>query len=218
MNDSNARKVLPALRHMPVPILSDALDRLGIEGAMANIEMLNPKVERMAGIARTIQQSPIRGDRKPGEFHVRHVEMTDAHLGEDDVVVIGVLEDCGASSWGHLLSLRSRMLKAAGTVTDGTIRDPAEIAELGYPVFYSGRVCPVGSKYRLETIAFDEPIVCARVLVRPGDIIVGDASGVVVIPPDRIDEVIKIANEILTWEEETARRISQGGPLRKPAP
>jgi regulator of RNase E activity RraA len=218
MNDNNARKALSALRNMPVPILSDALDRLGIEGAMANIQILDPKIGRMAGLARTIQQSPIGGDRKPGEFNVRHVEMTDAHLGEDDVIVIGVVKDCGASSWGHLLSLRSRALKAAGTVTDGTIRDPVEIAETGYPVFYSGRVCPVGSKYRLETIAFDEPIVCAGVLVRPGDAIVGDGSGVVVIPPDRLDEVTKIAGEILKWEEETARRISEGGPLRKPAP
>jgi regulator of RNase E activity RraA len=202
---------------MPVPILSDALDRLGIEGAMAGIEILDAKMGRMAGIARTIQQSPIGGSRKRGEFNVRHVEMTDAHLREDDALVIGVIGDCGASSWGHLLSLRSRMLKAAGTITDGTVRDPTEIAEVGYPVFYSGRVCPVGSKYRLETVAFDEPIVCAGVLVRPGDVIVGDSSGVVVIPPDRLDEVIKIANEILEWEEETARRISAGGPLRKPA-
>ena len=73
----------------------------------------------------------------------------------------------------------------------------------------------MGSKYRLETIALDQPILCAGVLVRPGDVVVGDSSGVVVIPPDQVDAVIKIAGEILEWEEETARRISAGGPLRK---
>lgn len=205
---------LPALRALPTPNLSDALDRLGLDGAMFGVGPIRPYTNRMAGYARTVQQGPRQPDAEPGRGYARHVELVDQDLGQDDVVVIAISGGRPASSFGYLLSLRGQARGAAGLVIDGPVRDPAEICQLDFPVFRQPTFCAAGSKLRLATLGIDVPVICGGVSVAPGAIVVGDDSGVVVVPLDRADEVIAAAREIAAAEIELTTRLANGGSFR----
>lgn len=201
------------LAELPTANLSDALDALGLTGTMGGISPLwGRSPYRMVGTARTALQAPRRIDADPHASYARHLQLVDGGLRPGDVVLVSTPPQVAASSWGHLLSLRCKVQGVAGTVLDGTVRDPAEILELGYALFTrTGQSCPAGSRLRLETVGIDVPIVCGGVPVSPGDIVVGDDSGVVVIPPDRLQEVIAGASAILVREKELARTLAAGG-------
>jgi 4-hydroxy-4-methyl-2-oxoglutarate aldolase len=205
---------LRALRELPTPNLSDALDQLGLRGTMHDIGPLSPDLPRMVGYARTVWQGPRPPDAEPSRGYARHVELVDQELAADDVVVIGIGGGLPASSWGALLSLRSRQRGAAGTIIDGPVRDPAEIAALQYPLFRRPTFCPAGSKLRLATLAIDVPISCGGVQVDPGALVVGDDSGVVVIPVSRADDVIDAARQICRMEQHLSQRLTEGGSFR----
>jgi len=201
------------LAELPTAALSDALDALGLTGTMGGISPLwGRSPYRMVGTARTVLQAPRRVDAAPGQSYTRHLDLVDGDLRPGEVVLVATPPQVAASSWGFLLSLRCQAQGVAGTVLDGTVRDPAEILELGYALFArTGQCCPAGSKLRLETVAIDVPIVCGGVPVSPGDVVVGDDSGVVVIPPAHVAEVIRGAAAIVARERELAGVIRAGG-------
>jgi 4-hydroxy-4-methyl-2-oxoglutarate aldolase len=201
-------ETIAALRDIPTTNLSDALDKLGIGGAMSGIRILDYSMGRMAGRARTILQGPRHVGAEPQTSYVGHVRFVDEMLKAGDVVVIGVTGAIDASSWGYLLSLRSRKRGAAGTIVDGYVRDPAQLVDLGYPIFLRSIGCPAGTKLRAETLAIDQPIQCGGIQVRPGNFLVGDDSGVVVIPEECAAEVIDVARKIQSWEREIIDRHS----------
>lgn len=203
-------EIVAALRDIPTTNLSDALDKLAIGGAMSGIRILDYGMGRMAGRARTILQGPRRVGAEPQSSYVGHVRWVDEMLQAGDVVVIGTTGDIAASSWGYLLSLRSEKKGAAGTIVDGYVRDAGQLVDLGYPIFLRSIGCPAGTKFRVETLAIDQPIQCGGVQVRPGDFLVGDDSGVVVIPEERAAEVIDVAREIQSWEREIIDRHDHG--------
>lgn len=203
---SHDEEIIEALRAIPTTNLSDALDKLGIGGAMTDIRILDYGMGRMAGRARTILQGPRHVGAEPQTSYVGHVRWVDEMLRAGDVVVIGMTGDVAASSWGYLLSLRSHRRGAAGTIVDGYVRDAGQLMELGYPVFLRATGCPAGTKLRVETLAIDQPIQCGGVQVRPGNFLVGDDSGVVVIPEQRVAEVIDAARKIQLWEREIIDR------------
>ena len=201
------------LAELPTAALSDALDALGLTGTMGGISPLwGRSPYRMVGTARTVLQAPRRVDADPHQSYTKHAALVDGDLHPGEVVLVSTPPQVAASSWGFLLSRRCRTQGVAGTVLDGTVRDPAEILELGYALYTrTGQSCPAGSKLRLETVGIDVPIVCGGVPVSAGDVVVGDDSGVVVIPPARVAEVIEGAAAILAREQELARVIGGGG-------
>lgn len=201
------------LERLPTANVSDALDALGLTGTMGGIAPLwGRSPYRMVGPARTVLQAPRRVDADPHTSYTRHQQLVDGALHAGDVVVVSTPPAIAASSWGHLLSVRCHAQSVAGTVLDGTVRDPAEIVELGYALFTrTGQSCPAGSKLRLETVGIDVPVVCGGVPVSPGDILVGDSSGVVVIPRPHLEQVIRDAEAILARETELARVLAGGG-------
>jgi regulator of RNase E activity RraA len=201
------------LAELPTANLSDALDALGLSGTMGGISPLwGRSPYRMVGVARTVLQAPRGIAADPQTSYTRHMQLVDDGLRPGDVVLVSTPPQVPASSWGHLLSLRCKVQGVAGTVLDGTVRDPAEILELGYALFTrTGQSCPAGSKLRLQTVGIDVPIVCGGVPVSPGDTVVGDDSGVVVIPPARLPDVIEAASTILARERELARTLAAGG-------
>jgi regulator of RNase E activity RraA len=202
---------LTALRALPTPNLADALDRLELDGAMYGVGPLRPQTRRMAGYARTVLQGPRKSDAEPGRSYARHVELVDGGLGQDDVIVVAIEGGRPASSFGYLLALRSQSRGAAGVVIDGAIRDPAEMRQLDFCVFSRPTFCPAGSKLRLATIGIDVPILCGGVSVDPGALVVGDDSGVVVVPTDRADEVIAAAQQIAAAEQQLTTRLVKRG-------
>jgi 4-hydroxy-4-methyl-2-oxoglutarate aldolase len=97
-------------------------------------------------------------------------------------------------------------------VTDGLVRDVRQIAQLRFPVFHGG-IGPLDSKGRGRVMAIDVPVMCAGVLVRPQDLVVGDADGVIVIPKEAEEQVLALAVEKVTGEDKTREALRQGEPL-----
>lgn len=107
-------------------------------------------------------------------------------------VLVYVLEDgLEIAGMGNLMATTASVRGLEGTVIDGAIRDVTEIRKIGHPV-YARRISPATSVGRLVSVSKQEPVVCAGVMVHPGDYIVGDNDGVVVVPFDAADEVVAL--------------------------
>jgi 4-hydroxy-4-methyl-2-oxoglutarate aldolase len=196
-----------------VSVVSDVLDALGhTEQAMAaRIRPLDDALV-LVGYARTGVYSDVyhvaRGEN-PYELEIALID----DLSRDEVPVFA----CGASGriapWGELLSTAARARAAAGCVTDGLVRDIRAIRDLRFPVFHGG-IAPLDSKGRGKLAQIDVPIVCAGVRVEPGDLVFGDADGVVAIPRAIEQQVLAGAFDKVAGEDNTRRDLAAGMKLK----
>ncbi len=115
--------------------------------------------------------------------------------------------------WGELLSTAAQARQAAGCLTDGLVRDVNRIRAMGFPVFHGG-IGPLDTKNRAEMVAMDAAVTIAGVSVSPGDWILGDADGVVVVPADRSEAVFRAALDKITAEDTTRAELEAGASLR----
>ncbi len=194
------------------PVVSDVLDSLGLMNQAMRPEM-RPLDEtlKIFGPARTglyLETCHL----EPGENPYRvEIDLVD-DLGPGEVAVLA----CGASRriapWGELLTTAARARGAAGCVTDGLVRDIRRIRELGFPVFHGG-IAPLDSKGRGKMVARDVTVECGGARVAPGDWIIGDADGVVVVPRERAGEVIALALEKIDGEDAVRRSLEGGESL-----
>lgn len=194
-------------------LLSDALDDLGYRN-QALPSRIRPLVEagKMVGRARTMIYADVYELPRPGENpHAGEIRLIDS-VRADDVVVCA----CGTSGriapWGGLLSTASKVRGAAGALMDGLVRDITEIRSLGFPVFHGG-IGPLDSKGRARVIDTDVVVECAGVTIAPGDIIFGDADGVVAIPQAIEAAVVAAAQEKLKGENKTKAALLAGRSL-----
>jgi regulator of RNase E activity RraA len=194
-------------------VLSDALDTVGFRGqAMApSIRPLDETL-KMCGRARTgiyMEVAHVEEGTNPYELEIAIVD----DLRPGDVAIFA----CGGSSriapWGSLLSTATVARGAAGCVTDGFVRDILEIRTMKLPVFHGG-IAPLDSKGRGQIMAVDIPVTCAGVRVVPGDLVFGDADGVVVVPQEVEADVLKIAFDKINGEGHSMRELRAGGFLR----
>src|SRR5258708_2400610 len=167
--------------------INDALDRLGIAGQCLKIKALDPKF-RLAGRAFTILYGP--AGNPPGT------------VGDyiDDVPVGGVvvLDNGGrenATVWGDILTWVAQTRGIAGTVIDGACRDTALARELGYPIYSRSYSMRTG-KDRVQVEAMGGPVNIGDARVEQGDILRGDADGVVCLPREHEEQILTIAEEI----------------------
>jgi len=206
---------LKAIRErLYVAVVSDVLDSLGHtnQAMSSRIRPLDDSLV-LAGYARTGLYQDIyhiaRGEN-PYELEIALI----GDLAADDVAVFA----CGASGriapWGELLSTASRARGAAGCVTDGLTRDIRAIREMQFPVFHGG-IGPLDSKGRGKASQIDVPVVCAGVYIEPGDLVFGDADGVVVIPAAIEDQVLANAFEKVSGEDKTRQDLARGVKLRE---
>lgn len=194
-------------------VLSDALDAVGITG-QAMTPAIRPLDEtlKMCGRARTgmyMEVAHVEEGSNPYELEIAIVD----DLRPGDIAVFA----CGGSSriapWGGLLSTATVSRGAAGCVTDGFVRDILEIRRLKLPVFHAG-IAPLDSKGRGHIQAVDIPVLCGGVRVVPGDLVFGDADGVVVVPQAAEAEVLKIAFDKINGENHSMKELQAGGYLR----
>lgn len=132
---------------------------------------------------------------------------------DGDVIVVDAAGETETSIWGGLMAGLCQMKGVVGAVVDGGIRDTDEIRDLGFFIFAKAIVPrSTHSPYsgRMEPIEVNVPIQCAGVIVRPGDLVLGDEIGVVVIPLENAAEVLKIAQEQAEKEELTRAKIREG--------
>ncbi len=200
-------------RHrIPTAVLSDILDSLELrnQAMRTHIRPLDLSID-MAGRARTGLYMPvfhIEPGVNPYELEIQLID----DLKPDEVVVLACGDSGRIAPWGELLTTASLARKAAGCVTDGLVRDIRQIVQMRFPVFHGG-VGPLDSKGRGRVMQIEVPVMCAGVLVRPQDVMVGDADGVVAIPREVEERVVALAIEKVTGENQTREALRTGESL-----
>jgi regulator of RNase E activity RraA len=181
--------------------LSDALDRLGISGQCANIRPHDPGF-RLCGRAFTVQYGSAGVPAGTvGDF------IDDVPAGE--VIVLDNRGREDATVWGDILTEIAHRRGIAGTVIDGVSRDVALCLDLRYPIFARGRWMRTG-KDRVQVEGVNRPVVIGGVRVTPGDIVRGDADGVVVLAREHEGAILEAAEEI-GQAEDAIREAVRGG-------
>lgn len=170
---------------------------------------------RMAGHAFTLRYAPARDDVGTGLAYdnaTNPQRVAAETVADRQVLVIDARGEVGAASFGHILATRIAVRGAAGLVTDGAIRDSPSFHKLDLPV-YSAAAHATTSATLHHPVDIQVPIGCAGVLVEPGDVLIGDQEGVVVIPQAMAAEVITAADEQESLEEYLLQRVEGGAPL-----
>lgn len=206
-------------RLLYTPVVSDVLDGFGLMH-QALRPFVRPLDETLVvfGPVRTgryeratMPSAALSGDHNPYELEMDLIDS----LRPGEVVVLA----CGGPTeviapWGELLSTAARARQAAGCVTDGLVRDVARIRAMRFPVFHGG-IGPLDTKNRAEMVEKDVTVTIAGVAVSPGDWVLGDVDGVVVIPADRSEPVFRAALEKITAEDTTRAELEAGHSLRE---
>lgn len=187
-----------------VPAVSDALDRLGIAGQCLGIKPLSPTF-RLLGAAFTVRYAPVApGGGTVGDY------IDDVAPGQ--IVVLDNGGRLDATVWGDILTEFAKQHGLGGTVIHGVCRDTARSLQLGYPIFSRGATMRTG-KDRVQAEAFQVPVSLGEVRIEPGDILYGDADGVLAIPCTRAAEVLSAALEIERRENEIRAAVAAGASL-----
>lgn len=182
--------------------LSDALDRCGINGQCYQIAACDRKF-RMAGHAYTVLYRPAAFDESGfvGDY------IDDVPAGS--VIVIDNRGRTDVTTWGNILTEMAHQRQLAGTVIDGINRDVALCSELNYPIYSRGAWMRTG-KGRIQLAGLQVPVQVGGVTVHPGDLLRGDADGVVVIPRSMQSAVLSHAEEITGNENAVRTHIRSG--------
>ena len=135
-------------------------------------------------------------------------------LGEDEIYVLVTREDYNCAVFGELFATAVNARKGAGVLLDGYARDVKALKEMKFPLFYKGRDVRT-SKGRCEINECQIPVILDGVTIRPGDYIFGDIDGVIVIPKEVAEEVIRQAAETVEKENEVRTRLLNGSTLQK---
>ncbi len=198
------QKYRKRLEKLSTTNLSDALDKIGIRGAVIGIRPLfgRPKV---VGLAVTIKITA--AGMVKSKHHLGIEAIAVAQKG--DVIAIDNHGDTQNNCWGEILSCAAKTKGVSGVIIDGAARDVDICEELGFPIFARG-VVPITARGRIMQEDFNCLIRLGDVQVRSGDILVGDINGVVVIPPEKIDEVLTEAEKIMEKEENMKKDILSG--------
>lgn len=195
------------LAAVDTPTLSDALDALGMTGAVSGIGPVTVR-KRVAGRIRTVKLgAPLPGLPKR---HLGAGAIMAAAPG--DVIVVEHRGRLDVSGWGGLLSRGALAKGIVGVVVDGAVRDVDEAADLGLPIFSRAAV-PVTARGRVAEHDFGCAVTIAGVAVAQDDWVLADGSGVVFVPAQNIEEVLAAAERILLRETLMARDIDGGRPI-----
>ncbi len=174
----------------------------GQRGAVdPRIAALDPGM-RVVGPALTV-------DIRPSDNLMIHYALTKAKPG--DVLVIDAKGFVDAGPWGDLLTLAAKKIGIAGLVIDGAVRDASAIVEMGFPVFCRG-LCIKGTN-KLQPGKVNVPITVGGIVVRPGDIVMGDRDGLVVVAKEEVSQVIQASEERECKEEVMRRRLEEGATM-----
>lgn len=178
---------------------STVYEAAGQSGALASyIRPLHPGT-RLFGRALTVRC-------QPGDNLTLHAAVAAAQPG--DVIVADAGSFTEAGHWGEVLTVAAMQRGVAGLVIDGAVRDVAAAAKRGFPVYSHGVCMKAAVKVVMGTL--QERIICAGALVYPGDLVLGDDDGVVVVRPDRAEEVLTAAQARENAETGLMERLGQG--------
>ena len=202
-----------ALRNVSSATLTTVLFKRGFRNAfIQGVFPLNREAPRMVGEAYTLRFIPAREDLDQlGAFEGRGHPQREAieACPPGHVLVMDARRDAFAATGGDILMTRLKVRGAAGIVTDGGLRDTPTIEKLDFPVYCAARSAPL-NLVRHHAVDSQLPIGCGGVPVYPGDIVVGDAEGVVVIPASIANEVAEEAARQTEFEDWVESRVKEG--------
>lgn len=201
-----SQEIIEGFRKLDVPSISDAMDKLKLPGGLLGIKPVVPDTY-MCGQAFTVHYMPCGSESGTvGDF------IDDIEPGE-----VAVLDNEGrdyCTVWGDIMSVFADQKGIAGTVIDGVCRDINVIRELKYPIYTKGTYMVTG-KDRVYADRINEPVCISGVQIMPGDLMIGDNTGVVAVPRCHAEEVLKTALNITEKEDKIMEYIRQGMPLRE---
>lgn len=197
----------------PTAGLSSQLRKRGLHSCFIDGVSANLPGTKIVGRARTLRFIPAREDlfKSHGGGYNAQKRLFDA-VAEGEIIVIEARGDASTGTLGDILALRAQTRGAAGVVTDGGVRDFDMVAEIGLPVFSKGPHPSVLGRRHVPW-EIDVTIACGGASVQPGDIIVGDSDGVILIPADIAEDVV---NAALAQEDEDAwiaDQVAAGHPV-----
>ena len=201
------------LKRVSTATICTALFKRGLRNQMVqDVQPLSPHSETMVGEAFTLRYIPAREDLNQIDVfrdrsHPQRKAVEECPAGA--VFVIDSRKDARAASAGSILITRLMKRGVAGVVTDGGFRDAAEIAQLDMPSFHQRPSAPTNLTCH-QALDINVPIGCGDAPVFPGDIVAGDADGVVIIPADRADEIADEAHEMTVFEDFVTERVNDG--------
>ena len=209
LNAEDIKKENSIAKKLSTTNISDALDALGLASGIS-------------GILPAFDCPKIFGPVVTLKITAAGLTPSKSHLGIDaivcskkgDIIVIdnGGRED--VSCWGEILSYGAKSKGVAGVVIDGAFRDIDDIKIVNFPVF-ARAVVPVTARKRIMGLETNKIIQCGGVQVRPGDFIMADGSGVVIIPSEKLFEVLSKAEELFNKEQAMIKEIKAGEPIDK---
>ena len=206
-------ETLEKLKRISTPTLATALFKRGLrQQFIQDVHPLSPPKESMVGEAFTLRYIPAREDLNPltafrDRGHPQRRAVEECPPGA--VMVIDSRKDARAASAGGILVTRLMVRGVAGVVTDGGFRDSAEIASLGFPAYHSRPSAPTNLTLH-QAIEINGPIGCGDAPVFPGDVVVGDADGVIILPAHLADELAGEATEMTAFEDFVTEEVRGG--------
>lgn len=201
------------LKQVSTATLATALFKRGLRSQMIQgVQPLRPMAESMVGEAFTLRYMPAREDLNRIDVfrdraHPQRKAVEECPPGA--VMVMDSRKDPRAASAGGILVTRLMKRGVAGVVTDGGFRDSAEIASLEMPAFHTRPSAPTNLTLH-QAIDINVPIGCGDAPVFPGDVIVGDNDGVIVIPAELADELAQEATEMTAFEDFVTEQVRGG--------
>jgi 4-hydroxy-4-methyl-2-oxoglutarate aldolase len=207
----NLAELVSGFHQVATASVADAVDLIaGRRGYMD--QSIKPRIneKKIVGPAVTILEGPTY-EKVPPQHALDAIDESP----EGSVIVIGIYGESNVAVWGGLMTAGAVANKHVGAILDGGVRDITEIRrDYDFPV-YARSVSPGTTVGRFTTLASNVPVECGGVKVFPGDIIVADIDGVIVVPHEHAVEVLKMSQEIDSRELEQARLIISESSLRK---
>lgn len=199
------KELIAAMKKMDTASISDAMDKLGIPCGLLGIHAVIPG-NKICGDAFTVHYIPCGAEKGTvGDF------IDDVQPGQ--VVVIDNGGRLYCTVWGDIMTYTAKHKGIEGTVIDGVCRDVDGIEKLGYGI-YTKSTYMVTGKERVTVDQVNVPVAISGVQVRPGDIILGDDAGALVVPFEKAEEVLKIAQHIEAVEQKIIAEVQKGSTLK----
>ena len=206
-------KTREQLLNVSTATLCTALFKRGLRNQfIQDVRPLNGNLPNMVGEAFTLRYIPAREDLNTisvfqDRSHPQRVAVEQCPPGA--VMVFDSRKNARAASAGSILITRLKVRGCAGVVTDGGFRDSPEIAEMGFPAYHNRPSAPTNLTLH-QALDINVPIGCGDVAVFPGDVMVGDREGVIVIPAHLADEIAHEATEMTAFEDFVTEKVLEG--------
>jgi len=206
-----SKETIDSFMKVSTASVSDAVDKIAKTRGFMD-PAIKPRIneKKVVGPAVTVLEVPTTESLPP-----KHALDAIDESPAGSVIVIAINGETDVAVWGGLMTAGAEVNRHAGAVLDGGVRDVTEIRRDSEFQVYARSVCPSTTVGRFKTLASNVPVICGGVNVNPGDLVVADLDGVVVVPKEHVDAVLKMATEIEVREAEQARLIRETKSLRE---